>query len=200
MEIVWGILMGKGDQWEREVSRTLSLWWTNDEEDDVFWRVRASGARATTRRKQGKNTANQEGDIMAVDERGLPLTRLCVIELKKGYSDCEMLDLLDKQPGKRLPILGQFIKQVSDNCFDERGRLLKNPVLILKRNRKQSLIFLYASLFDGLRTLLDDVDRIQVNTSTTEYHEFTCMRFDDFLEKCGPLSIIDMEKTFNVEK
>src|SRR5215216_6431446 len=38
---------GKGPQWEREVCRALSLWVTNGERVDVFWRSAMSGGRAT---------------------------------------------------------------------------------------------------------------------------------------------------------
>jgi len=41
--------MAKGGEFERDISRFLSRWWTYGERDDVFWRTSASGARATTR-------------------------------------------------------------------------------------------------------------------------------------------------------
>ena len=41
----------KGGAWEREFSKYLSLWITEGERDDVFWRSSQSGGRATQRAK-----------------------------------------------------------------------------------------------------------------------------------------------------
>lgn len=81
--------MGKGDGFERDVSRMLSLWWTGDERDDVFWRTSASGATATSRRK-GKNkqkTKYMFGDITFVNPIGKPLIDRVLIEAKRGYTN-----------------------------------------------------------------------------------------------------------------
>jgi len=78
--------MAKGGGYEREISRTLSLWWTGGARDDVFWRTYGSGGRATTRRKKGKSTAGACGDIVATDEVGAPFTKLTTTEVKRGYS------------------------------------------------------------------------------------------------------------------
>ena len=62
----------KGATWEREFSKKLSSWWTCGERDDVFWRSTTSGARATTRAKQGLATSGQYGDIATQDPIGQP--------------------------------------------------------------------------------------------------------------------------------
>lgn len=78
--------MAKGGAYERDISRILSLWWTDGARDDVFWRSYGSGGRATVRRKKDKTTAGGTGDIVATDEVGLPFTRLVTTEIKRGYS------------------------------------------------------------------------------------------------------------------
>lgn len=78
--------MAKGGSYEREVCKTLSLWWTAGARDDVFWRSYGSGGRATARKKKGKTTAGGTGDIVATDEVGLPFTRLVTTEIKRGYN------------------------------------------------------------------------------------------------------------------
>ena len=76
----------KGFAYEREICKLLSLWWTDGERDDIFWRSSGSGARATTRRKKGKTTANSSTDVVYLDRIGRPLTELLTIEIKRGYS------------------------------------------------------------------------------------------------------------------
>lgn len=55
--------MGKGQDLERSISRQLSLWWSNGEADDWFWRASQSGGRATQRAKKGMRTLNSAGDL-----------------------------------------------------------------------------------------------------------------------------------------
>ena len=56
--------MAKGPSFEREVCEKLSLWWTDGKRDDVFMRTSGSGGKATARRKKGKDTPFQGGDII----------------------------------------------------------------------------------------------------------------------------------------
>ena len=87
--------MGKGAKFEREISKALSRWWTEGERDDIFWRTSQSGGRATTRKKQGKSTKNQDGDICATDPIGQPLLDITTIELKVGYKSWNIKELND---------------------------------------------------------------------------------------------------------
>ena len=93
--------MGKGSQYERDVCRQLSLWWTGGKNDSVFWRTSQSGGRATQRAKSGRKTFGQYGDIAAVDPIGLPLVKLFTIELKRGRSHGCPNDLLDCRPSTK---------------------------------------------------------------------------------------------------
>src|SRR6185503_13875219 len=88
----------KGSQFEREISRRLSQWWTIGERDDIFWRSSQSGGRATQRAKKGKRTAGSYGDITALDSIGRPLLRMFTIELKRGDSHGHPLELFDAPP------------------------------------------------------------------------------------------------------
>jgi len=75
----------KGSQFEREVSKELSLWWSGGTRLDIFWRTPGSGAMAKTRSKTGGSALGQHGDIQATDPIGQPMIDVCSIELKKGY-------------------------------------------------------------------------------------------------------------------
>lgn len=55
-----------GNNFERETAKRLSLWLTNNKDDDVCWRDLGSGSRHTQRKKVGKETKRQ-GDFVATD-------------------------------------------------------------------------------------------------------------------------------------
>jgi len=78
--------MAKGGSFERTIAKELSLWFSNDERDDLFWRTAGSGARATTRMKKGVDTANSAGDIAYLHPTGKPFVDLCLVEIKRGYN------------------------------------------------------------------------------------------------------------------
>lgn len=85
----------KGGQFERDTCRQISLWWSKGKRDDLSWRSHGSGARATARAKRGKTTKGQYGDICATDSSIIPLFETLVIELKTGYKDQTITNIVD---------------------------------------------------------------------------------------------------------
>lgn len=85
----------KGSNFEREICKKLSLWWTSGSRDDVFWRSQTSGGRATNRWKKGKRTYGSYGDIASVDPIGEPLLRYWTIELKRGRFHRDPAELIE---------------------------------------------------------------------------------------------------------
>jgi hypothetical protein len=143
---------GKGQNFEREICTRLSRWWTDGRRDDVFWRSAGSGARATTRSKRGRQTANQHGDVTAVDSIGAPLIDLFTIEIKRGYSDSTCQDLLDRREGAAELYYERWIINAMRDCqlAGAAGWLL-----IVRRDRHEPLIWMEVvtrSLFDQFRT------------------------------------------------
>ena len=82
----------KGSAFERQICKELSLWWTYEDRDDIFWRTSNSGGRAIRRSKKKKQTFGQYGDIQAVDPIGQPLMDVLTFELKCGYPGVSVLD------------------------------------------------------------------------------------------------------------
>ncbi|MEE8114300.1 MAG: hypothetical protein V3T23_08085 [Nitrososphaerales archaeon] len=72
----------KGGEWERQFARQLSLWWTNQVDDCVFYRLGGSGG--AKRDKQGKT--GSAGDIRYEKPKGKFLTDRYTFELK-SYGD-----------------------------------------------------------------------------------------------------------------
>lgn len=130
---------GKGSAFEREICTKLSLWWTDGENDAVFWRTANSGGRATTRGKKGKGTKGQHGDIAAIDPIGEPFTRLLTIEIKRGYNRFTIADLLDKPAGAA--------KQKYEEWFEKIVKTSEAAgswawLLIVKRDRRETICFM----------------------------------------------------------
>ncbi len=100
-----------GNNYEREFSRKLSLWLTNNDSDDVCWRDLSSGARATTRSKKGK-TNQSSGDIIATDFYYKPFFDLFFIDTK-SYKEFNPLFINSKNI-KSNSIFNQWVKVCND--------------------------------------------------------------------------------------
>jgi hypothetical protein len=137
----------KGSAYEREICKRLSEWWGN--EDDIFWRTQSSGARATSRRKQGKKTSGQYGDICAVDRRGRIFTKVCTVSLKRGYQRTTMADLIDAAEHNREPQFADWVRRAK---LDSRAARSIGWLLIVRRNRRKDLVFMNMGLAMQLNT------------------------------------------------
>jgi len=133
--------MAKGSGFERYICKLLSKWWTDGKRDDVFWRTAGSGARATIRSKTKKKTFGQYGDIQATDPIGQPLTDLCTIEIKRGYSKSTFADLIeDSTVANAKPCMyAQFIQQAKE---DARKAGVPYWLLIIKRDRRKEMVII----------------------------------------------------------
>lgn len=177
--------MAKGGNFEREVAKDLSLWWTENERDDVFWHTGGSGARATTRKKFGKDTKYQFGDISFTDPIGKPLIDRWNIECKTGYGKSRkkndkrlvtnwcVLDVIDSK--QQTPVFIEFWEQCRKDA-EESGR---EPILIFRRNQMQKCIVLTSREINRLWEMLGSPYRsastIQVNGN------LIIMNLSDFL-------------------
>jgi len=151
--------MAKGGSFENEVARDLSLWWSEGQRDDVFTRSNASGGKFTARKKSGKNTINQSGDITSTDEEGMSFIKMFNIECKTGYSTkakkkdskqvritnwC-ILDMLDSR--QEVTTFEAFWKQCSEDALASN----KQPLLIFRRLFMQKCIAIRDDLYSILR-------------------------------------------------
>lgn len=126
----------KGSQFERDIARALSKWWTHGERDDIFWRSAMSGGMATVRAKKGKAVVTQIGDLVSVDPIGAKLIETYVIELKRGYKAWCMLDLIDS-PKPTASVLHAFLEQVKQECETAN---INNFLLICRRDRRSTIV------------------------------------------------------------
>jgi hypothetical protein len=151
----------KGSAFEREICRTLSLWWTKNSRDDIFWRASQSGGRATERAKRGVSTANSAGDVAYLDTIGKPFLDKVCIEIKRGYSTkSDTTGLIDLPSGQ--PLLLKFLEQA------EHSRQCANTLywmLIQKRDKRISIVHIPFDMF------------IEISKFLNESYEQTLQRF-----------------------
>jgi len=142
----------KGFNFEREICKELSFWWTGNVRDDVFWRTSQSGGRATTRLKHGKTTANSDGDVAAIDPVGQPFIDRCFVEIKRGYSDeVSILDFIDRKKGDPLLLKWwlEAIKKVEKTNQ-------KEILIIFKRDRHEKCIMFSNKVASDLLAWYDE--------------------------------------------
>lgn len=140
--------MSKGGAFEREMCSKMSLWYTDGERDDIFYRTGGSGGRATMRRKVGKTTEGQAGDLTYTDPIGKPLVDRWNIEFKTGYSSRSKtkkgervtnwgpLDILDSRQNKSMLV------KLWEECVVDAEATNRDPILIFRRpGRKPCICF-----------------------------------------------------------
>jgi hypothetical protein len=172
--------MAKGGEFERVISKQLSLWWTNGQNDAIFWRSSQSGGRATTREKQGKKTKGQYGDISVTDPVGQPLLDLVSLELKKGYNSRDLMPFID---AKKVPkgSLAEFYAQASRDGARASAHFWW---LIHKRDRKETLLHAPLGFFHSLERIDKGIYfPSSLILSTPDRKPVKVVAWDSFLER-----------------
>ena len=172
----------KGGRFEREVSKQLSLWWTEGERDDVFWRSSQSGGRATTRAKGGKLTAGSYGDITALDSVGEPFLKYFCLELKRGYTkDTDVMALLDSN--QKRPVLLQHWNQ----CERDRklGGIL-HSLVIIKRDHMTTCCYMNIDAYLSLVKAFNKECKISSISFNNGSFDMLMFKFEDFLKIINP--------------
>lgn len=124
----------KGNTFEREMARRISLWISNDQRDDLIWRSINSGALFTSRaKKKQTGYAEQIGDLAPIDPLAKWFLYHFPIELK-SYKNLQVEGLIWGSKS----ILLDFWQIHWAQC-NQFGR---NPILIAKQNRKDPIILL----------------------------------------------------------
>ena len=132
------MIKGKGSSFERQVCNQLSLWWSQGERTDLFWRTANSGGRATVRAKRGEKTRSHYGDICATDPDAQILIDTICLELKRGYNKDTVSDLLDKSTHARKQTYHAWFEKIAATSK------LANTVswaLIARRDKREAVIY-----------------------------------------------------------
>jgi hypothetical protein len=189
----------KGSKYERDMCKKLSLWWTEGERDDVFWRSQASGGRATIRGRKGAATAGQYGDVAAVDPVGKPLIDAFTIEIKRGYSGATVHDVLDMPDTAAQQQFEKFIAQALES-HDRAGS--HSWMLITKRDRRLPIVWLPTYALADLRNFgaLSDYGRSSIRIEVPPRYfkggsiHAVGMSLSHFLENTFPYHVHALEQ------
>lgn len=141
-------MANKGSPFERLICKELSLWWTSNLRDDVFWRSSNSGGRAKGRGRKGKKTFGSHGDIAAVDPIGSSLIDFLTIEVKRGYSKFTIADLLDRSERSAQQQWEVWYQQVIES-MEQSGSY--SWMIISRRDKRESIVFFTYHLLELLR-------------------------------------------------
>jgi hypothetical protein len=172
----------KGGDFEREIARLLSLWWTGNHREDVFYRSHSSGARFTVRKKSGKDAALQGGDITASDPIGVPLIARWSIEIKTGYgkkisSGINRWDILDCIDSKQKATV---LRKMWEQCCRDATLSYREPILIFRRNGRSPCIMIKTSYENTLRQWFSSVPGTSIYIEL--FDQCTIMSLQDFFE------------------
>lgn len=179
----------KGSNYERELCKRLSLWWTAGKHDDIFWRATTSGARATSRRRKGKRTAGNYGDIAVEDPIGAPLLDLFTIEIKRGYSKYTLGDLIDRQKFSAQQKFEEWIQQAYESWIDS-GAF--SWLLIHKRDGREDYVLLPYHVYEALEVEFRPYIFLRVNvrfTDDVKLMEIVGTSLKEFLKRVSPAHI-----------
>lgn len=187
----------KGGQFEREICKQLSLWWTNDVRDDIFWRTSSSGARATQRTKQNKTTFGQYGDVQATDPIGQRLMDIVCIELKRGYRKASFSDWFDKKLRKSKTnvedknSIVSFIRQAERQALnaDNDTDIKHGWWLILRRDRRETMLFMDENEWEWIKERIDPIGEPLISLMTMKLRGLSTvyqMPLQDFFENVPP--------------
>jgi hypothetical protein len=181
----------KGGQYERDKSRQTSLWWSNNERDDLIWRSSNSGGRATSRYKKGKTDINNLGDLRLDDPIIKPLFDYIFFELKNGYTESvpsksiNVLYWLDKPKNSRDPLLYSFWKKAEK---ERKQSNRKETWIIFKRDYKQDCLMMNQLFFTKLFLYNGEYkhDSIWMHYKNDN---LVIVKLDDFFNWCPPETI-----------
>ncbi len=185
--------MAKGSNFEREICKQLSLWWSDNKEDDIFWRTAGSGAMAKTRSKKGKKTFGQCGDVQATNPVGQPLIDWASIELKRGYSKSTFADLMEPSTTANANPC-QYEKFIHQACVDHINSGSMSWLLIVKRDRKKAIVIMPFVTYKKLPSLCNSKNNIpsfklRCKLQTGNMALFGCT-LEKFLDIVRPADII----------
>ena len=180
---------GKGNSFEREIARELSLWWSKGKNKYVFSRSLSSGAWNTMHRTEGVTA--HVGDMESVDHIGRHFTNKVMVETKwYKKEDSFLYEIL---LSKKIQILAWW-----DKCEKEATDTLKIPMLIVKFNYKVPFILFPHYLYNEIYKKYHEPNIkssaiIRVDFDDTVYKHLVVMRLEDFLEWCKPEFFEEME-------
>lgn len=136
----------KGNAYERELCRKISLWISEGQFDDLIWRSASSGAVHTIRSKKSATKGDyrsQVGDLCSIHEMSAAFMNKFGVEAKR-YGNLEYDKLICGLKSKA----GTFWDTHVELC----KKAEKIPLLIMKQDYRPDLVFMPTNIADKLQS------------------------------------------------
>jgi len=170
--------MGKGGDFEREISKCLTCWLTGEEKPYAYWRMPGSGSLSTIH----EENKDLSGDIKAMTPEAEFLTNIFSIECKTGYPQTSFWQHFGRIKNFNIEI---FWRQ----AFEDAVKANKYPMLIYRKKGRKPIIGISKYIKDKLR--LEELPYLEMkfidNLPILVF--FDC---NDFLEVVTPQRIKSM--------
>lgn len=135
---------GKGNNFERFVSKQLSLHLTNGKDEMAIWRSASSGALATTSFKKKKTSIGlqtQSGDLIQVIPKGS-------YHLLDAFFDSYMIEVKFLKSLDLSPNYSKAFQKIFNQLLREKEQSGKLIFFVLKRNGRDILILTDSVLYN----------------------------------------------------
>lgn len=169
--------MAKGSDFEREISKELTIWLTGKPKPYYFWRQPASGSLATIDEKN----KNLSGDIRAIHPDAEFFTDIYSLELKTGYPKASFWQHF-------IPLKNYILKEFWKQCVRDAYQAEKKPMLIYRKLGRAKIVGICKTDKYILeeRTDLKILPCITLRFELTELPELILYNFDDFFKYIKP--------------
>ncbi len=169
----------KGGAFERQVCKDLSLWISNGQKTDLFWRSAMSGGRATLLFKKDEVSASQSGDITAIDSGGLAFASKYFIECKHR-KHLSMHQIITGGNGDLIKSWEKTCKQAIDHK--------KRPIMIARQNHMPRLIIMHPT---DVFIMEDKIKSDNLFPCENIELKMCVGLFDNFLKKASPRDFVN---------
>jgi len=156
--------MGKGGDFEREVSKCLTCWLTGKEKPYAYWRMPGSGGLSTIH----EENKNLTGDIVALLPEAEFLTSKFTLECKTGYPATSFWQHFGRVKNFNIEI---FWRQ----SFDDAVKSSKHPMLIYRKKGRKPIVGVAQWIADQLM-----LDLPTITLTFTQEQKLPILVFYDF--------------------
>jgi hypothetical protein len=173
--------MGKGGDFEREISKAFTKWLTGVEKPYKFWRMPGSGGLATIH----EENTNLSGDIRSLSRDSEFLTDCFSIECKTGYPKTDFW-----QHFKHIKTFD--LKNFWRQCTEDALKSEKRPLLIYRKKGKQVIVGICKSDQTVLESIQGDLKAlacISMRFPLAEFPEVVFYNFNEFFDLVTPVYI-----------
>lgn len=175
----------KGGDFERVVCKTLSLWVSNGQDSNLFWRSATSGGRATVQRKSGNKASEyQASDISPVAPAAYILSDVFAIECK-AYKDIQLNQLVFEEKS----LLLDFWNQANRDALAAN----KKPMLIAKQNMRKPLLGIQIKCYNYWKSLYLKDRNAFPKTILIPRYDLALLDLEKFLALVDPQTLLHMK-------